>query len=274
VEKLARAGLDRKGVSEVVATVMLVTVTLGMIVGGVFFAQLNLSMQAQATEFENGKASMISLAKTIESLVTGGKGTASYVQFNINSGGLALTSGNERLTITVNGETLFTDTVNLIRFRGGAGVSSSQYVVLRGVSTGLSDEHMRHLIVSPEDPAPLGWVYLTREKGAWVVADFGRARVVASGAIRLTVDGMNYTTVNTVEITYIRIVWGRFSGSNTYDVCTRVINVTTTIKKFESSSVTVSVERGGYSEPYSVSDEDAKYTLVFLTVVNVEVSMW
>jgi hypothetical protein len=274
VEKLARARLDRKGVSEVVSTVMIITVTLGMIVSGVFFAQLNLSMQAQATEFENGKASMISLAKTIESLVPGGKGTASYVQFNINSGGLALTSGNERLTIKVDGETIFTDTVNLIRFRGGAGVSSPQYVVLRGVSTGLSDEHMRHLIVSPEDPAPLGWVYLTREKGAWVVADFGRARVVASGAIRLTVDGMNYTTVNTVEITYIRIVWGRFGGSNTYDVCAKIVNVATTIKKLESPSVTVSVERGGYSKSYSVSDEDAEYTLVFLTVVNVEVSMW
>lgn len=271
---MARARLDRKGVSEVVSTVMIITVTLAMIVSGVFFAQLNLSMQAQATEFENGKASMISLAKTIESLVPGGKGTASYVQFNINSGGLALTSGNERLTIKVNGETIFTDTVNLIRFRGGAGVSSPQYVVLRGVSTGLSDEHMRHLIVSPEDPAPLGWVYLTREKGAWVVADFGRARVVASGAIRLTVDGMNYTTVNTVEITYIRIVWGRFGGSNTYDVCAKIVNVATTIKKLESPSVTVSVERGGYSKSYSVSDEDAEYTLVFLTVVNVEVSMW
>lgn len=272
---LARMRLGRRGVSEAVTSVMLITVSLGTMVAAVFFAQRNLQMQAETTEFENGKASMLSLAQMIEGLIFS-KGSSAYTRFTINSGGLSLAKGNEKLTVTVEGDTIFADTVNLIRLRGGAGVASPHYVVLKGVSGSSPDEHMRHLIVSPEDSAPLGWVYLKRESGVWVVTDFGRVRVVPSGAIRYTADGMNWTTVNTVEITCVRIVWGRFSGSGTFDVCAKVTGVTTTVRKYDSPSVTVTVGRGSYSKSYSIpsqAEDEATATLVFLTVVDVEISV-
>ncbi|MBO3809536.1 MAG: hypothetical protein FGF50_08090 [Candidatus Brockarchaeota archaeon] len=273
---MARVRLGNKGVSEVVATVMLVTVTLGMIVGGVFFAQLNLSMQAQATEFENGKASMISLAQMIEgmSLV---KGEAGYVRFAVSSGGLSLTPGNERLKITISDEggaslEVFEDIVNLPKFRGGGGVSSLDYQVLKGVPNALPTDY---LIVSPDEPAPLGWVYLKREQGAWVIMDFGRVRVVASGTIRVTKDnGLNWEPVNVVEITYVRIVYGTFSGTNVYNVCARVTNVTTRVIRLpDSTSITVSVERGSYSKDYSVPEQGGNGTIIFLNIVDVELSI-
>lgn len=273
---MARVRLDNKGVSEVVATVMLITVTLGMIVGGVFFAQLNLSMQAQATEFENGKASMISLAQMIEgmSLV---KGEAGYVRFAVSSGGLALTPGSEKLAIIITDEqgyddTVFEDTVNLPKFRGGGGVSSLDYQVLKGVPNALSTDY---LIVSPDKSAPLGWVYLKREQGAWVIMDFGRVRVVPSGTIRVTKDnGLNWEPINVVEITYVRIVYGTFSGTNVYNVCARVTNVTTRVIKLpESLSITVNVERGSYSESYSVPDQGGTGTIIFVNIVDVELSI-
>jgi len=272
---LASFMLDRRGVSEVVATVMLVTVTLGMIVGGVFFAQLNLSMQAQATEFENGKASIISLAQMIEgmSLV---KGEAGYVRFSISSGGLSLVPGTERLRIIIDDErgglaTVFEDNVNLVKFRGGGGVSSLDFQILKGVSNALPTDY---LIVRPSRSAPLGWVYLKRENGAWVIMDFGRVRVVPSGVIQVTRDGKNWEPVSVVEITYVRIVYGTFSGSNVYDVCARVVNVTTTVMKYpDSPSITVTVERGAYSEQYSVGEQGGNGTIVFLNIVDVELSV-
>ncbi|MEM2050263.1 MAG: hypothetical protein QXU11_03770 [Thermoproteota archaeon] len=273
---MARVRLDNKGVSEVVATVMLITVTLGMIVGGVFFAQLNLSMQAQATEFENGKASMISLAQMIEgmSLV---KGEAGYVRFAVSSGGLALTPGAERFKIIVGDESgssyeVFEDAVNLPKFRGGAGVSSLDYQVLKGVPNALPTNY---LIVSPDKAAPLGWVYLKREQGAWVIMDFGRIRVVPSGTISVTKDnGLNWEPINVIEITYVRIVYGAFSGTNVYNVVARVTNVTTKVIKLpDLTNITVSVERGPYSQSYSVPDQGGTGTIIFFNVVDVELSI-
>lgn len=265
-----RRTLGRKGVSEAVVTVMLVSVTLSMIVASVFFAQLNLSMQAQATEFENGKASMVSLAQIIEGLSLA-KGSAGYTRFAISSGGLAVTPGTEPLRIKIEGGTVFEDTVNLVRLKGGVGVSSPDFKVLKGVPNAMPTDF---LIVSPENPVPMGWVYLKREQGAWVIMDFGRIRVVPSGVIQATRDGVNWEPFNVVEVTYIRIVRGTFSGSNVFDVCAKVVDVTTRVLKFlDSPSITVSVERGSSSEEYDVGDQGGNGTIVFLNIVEVEVSV-
>ncbi len=273
---MAKARLNNKGVSEVVATVMLVTVTLGMIVGGVFFAQLNLSMQAQATEFENGKAGMISLAQMIESMSLV-KGEAGYVRFAVSSGGLSLVPGTEKLNITITDEkdgslTVFEDTVNLPKFRGGGGVASLDFQILKGVSNALPTDY---LIVSPGRSAPLGWVYLKREQGAWIIMDFGRVRVVPSGTIRVTKDnGLNWEPVNVVEITYVRIIYGSFSGTDVYNVCARVKNVATRVIRLpDSTSITVSVKRGPYSDAYSIPDQGGNGTIIFLNIVDVELSI-
>jgi len=266
---LARRRLGKKGVSEVVGTVMLVTVTLGTVVAAVFFAQLNLSMQAQATEFENSKASMVSLAQMIEGLSLA-KGSAAYTRFAIRSGGLALTPGTESLTITIEGTTVFEDRINLVRLRGGGGVSSLDFMVLKGVPNTMPTEC---LIISPENSAPLGWVYLKREQGAWVIMDFGRVRVVPSGVIQTTSDGVNWDPVNVVEITYVKIVYGTFSGRDVYDVCAKVVNVTTQVIKFpDAIRITVRVERGSSSEEYA-SDQGGNDTIVFLNIVEIELSV-
>lgn len=262
-------GLGRKGISDAIVTVMLVSVMLTMVTVGVFFARLNLSMQAQATEFENGKSSMISLAQMIEGLSLT-KGSASYTRFSISSGGLALTQGTENLKIKVEDITVFEDRINLVRFRGGGGVSSPNFAILRGDPSLMPTNC---LIVSPDKPAPLGWVYLKRENGAWVIMDFGRVRVVPSGIISTTRDGLNWDPLNVIEITYVRITYGTLSGSNVYDVCAKVINVTTRTIPFPNDiEVTIRVERGPYSEEY-VSDQGGNGTLVFLNIVEVEISV-
>jgi hypothetical protein len=282
---LARLRLGRKGVSEVYATVILTSVTMSMIVAAVFFAQLNLVAQSEATEFENGKASMVSLAQMIESLRTD-KGAAAYTRFSINSGGLALTPGTEsiRLKVEDDEKTVVWDlgTVNLIRLRGGGGVSGSFFQVLQGdKSIDAKDDLLdRYVMIRPNNPGPMGVVYQEWDRGAWVVVDFGRIRVVPSGTSPCTDNGLIWYRVNNVHITYFKIVWGEFSGSDTFDVCVRVKDVKTyPPEKFYSSEVTVSVERGTasnpmhYSDSYSVSSSNVAATLVYLTVVEVEVSV-
>jgi len=266
---LVRRRLGERGVSEPTVTVILVSAALSLTVAAAFFAQLNLLMQSQATEFENGKASMISLAQMIEGLSLA-KGSAAYTRFAISSGGLVLTKGTERLTIKIGGTTVFEDSINLVRLRGGAGVSSPDFKVLKGVPNTMPTDC---LIISPEDSAPLGWVYLKRENGAWVIMDFGRVRVVPSGVIQATRDGINWDPVNVVEVTYVRIVYGTFSGSDVYDVCPKVLNMTTRVIQFpDSTRITIRVERGSSSEEY-VSEQGGNGTIVFLNIVDVEISV-
>lgn len=282
---MARLGLGRKGVSEVHATVILVSVTLSMIIAAVFFAQINLVTQSEATEFENGKASMISLAKAIEGLSL--KGDASYTRFAINSGGLSLREGTERITIRVWDDEKNVEwdlgRINLIRLRGGGGVSGAFFQVLQGDKNIDSKEELldRYLMIRPDNPGSMGVVYQEWDAGAWIVVDFGRVRVVPSGAMPSTDDGLTWYRANTVQITFFNITWGEFSGRGTFDVCMRVKDVKNySPEKFYSSEVNVRVERGPDSNPAYYNDEytvlgssGAAITFVYLTVVEVEISV-
>lgn len=271
-----RSGIDGKGVSEVYATVILVCVTLVMITATVFLAQLNLTTQTEITEFENAKASMISLAQVVEGLGSS-KGAAAYTRFAIRSGGLALTPGKEQLTIRVEDQTILTDTVNLIRLKGGGGVSSPYFQILKG-DTGINDKdeltnQYQYLIISPENPGDLGLVYLEWNRGPWVIIDFSRVRIVPSGVILYTTDGMNWDPLNVVEVTYVNITFGEFSGSDVYDVCAKVVNVTTRVIPFlDSTSITIRVERESVAQEY-LSDQGGNGTLLFLNIVEVEISV-
>ncbi|MEM3648237.1 MAG: hypothetical protein QW506_03625, partial [Thermoproteota archaeon] len=73
---------------------------------------------------------------------------------------------------------------------------------------------------------------------------------------------------------YVRIVYGAFSGTNVYNVVARVTNVTTKVIRLpDLTNITVSVERGSYSQSYSVPDQGGTGTIIFFNVVDVELSI-
>lgn len=280
------AGLARKGVSEVVVTVIMFSTILGTLVVALFFAQLNLSAQSTAVEFENGKAGMVSLAQTINGLSLA-EGSAAYVRVSSVSQGVFLTEGEDSLKIVVDDGQRSVQwdmgRINLVKLKGAIGASSSSFMVLEG-DRSIRDkrELLGGLIINPDRPGSLGVVYQEWNYGPWVIVDFGRVRVVPSGAVPHTENGLDWYNISTVQITYFKILRGSSSGSETLDICVRVKRIKTYTPEFFSSNfVRITVNRGPesnpslYSKSYTVRSDarNLRGMLVYLTVVEVEVSV-
>ncbi|MEM2608852.1 MAG: hypothetical protein QXT87_06385 [Thermoproteota archaeon] len=255
---MARLVKDGRGISDAIVTTILFATFITICVSALFYAQLNLTIQSEQVDLENAKRSMISLADTISSL--GQKGQAAYVQLSSKTGGLWVTREG-RIRIRIGGETYEYD-ITLLKFRSNA--PSGSFQVLKGLPN-LNPADF--LIVGSNSPGPLGWVYLNRSYGAWIIVDFGRVRIVPTG--RISIQGNNYTLV---DVTYFNIVPGSFSGTDVFNVCvkTRDVKVETI---YTAPSTTITVERESFSESYNIeSGEDIQGTIVFLNIVEVEVS--
>ena len=259
---MVRLVKDGRGISEALVSVVLFAMVVTICVSAIAYAQLNLAMQSEQTEFENAKSSMINLAETIESLSVSGKGAAAYVRISSKTGGIWFTKESGTLKITVGGETREYD-VNLIRFRSN--VPSADFQVFKGV---LNFKPVECLIVDQDSSAPLGWVYLNRSLGAHVVVDFGRVRVVPTGLVN---NGDNKYYL--VDVAYVKITPGSFSGVDAYNVCVKVKDLKVETITVDSQSTTIIVSRGGSTQSYSVNPGQAvDKIIVFLNVLEVEVS--
>jgi len=275
---------DGKGVSQAITTVILVMAVMSVSLAAFFFTQLNLTMQSEQAEFENAKEAMVNLARIIENLE---EGDAHYVTFSMNSGGLELRKGVENIRLLVWDDERSVEwdlgKVNLIKLRSGSGVSGSSFRVLEGdVRINNKDDLLdRYIMIRPDNPGPMGVVYQEWDKGAWVVIDFGRIRVMPTGTIPRTDDGLTWYRVNTVDIVYVNITFGEIGGGGTFNVYARVKDVKKYAPEtFYSQIITVKVERGPDNAPTLYNDEydvpgfsGASITMVYLTVVNVEVSV-
>jgi len=261
----------QRGVAPVVTTVILVAATLIITLATTLYAYTILESQMELTEYENGKLAMIDLAEMIEGLLFT-KGSAAYTTLYTKTGGLVFTIGTEKLSIKVNGLTVFgPDTVNLPTFRAGRLVGSADYTVLRGDPQSHASEYL--IVGSGSTVAPpLGWVYAKQQDGSWVVVDFGRARVVFSGMNNYTIDGFRWEALNVVEVTYVKIHFGQMGGRDVFDIRAKVTNVTTGVQRYHGNSVTITVTRGATSETYTVSGPGID-TIVNVSIVDVEVTI-
>ncbi|MEM2608851.1 MAG: hypothetical protein QXT87_06380 [Thermoproteota archaeon] len=274
VPRLLSTSFDRKGVSQAITSVILVMTVMSVSLAAFFFAQLNLTMQSEQTEFENAKEAMVSLAQVIEGL--SGKGATAYTSLSLRSGGLVLTPGTEQIIVKVNDKVILNGIVNLVRLRGGR-AASLLFRMLKGDTRILSKEELMerddYLIISPASPGELGLVYVERVGEPYIVMDFGRIRVVPKGTFNYTVDGRNFDKLNLVEVTYFNITYGSFRGSDVYEVYARIVKENTWVEPLlDSTSITITVERGGVSKSYS-TNQGGNGTLLFITLVEVEVSV-
>ncbi|MEM2528434.1 MAG: hypothetical protein QXG40_03450 [Ignisphaera sp.] len=292
---------DGKGVSQAITTVILVMAVMSVSLAAFFFTQLNLTMQSEQAEFENAKEAMVNLARIIENLE---EGDAQYLTLSINNGGLELTRGLENIRITIWSEddlskppvSLNLGKVNLIKIRGGSGVSGPSFRVLKG-DRSINDKNTllnRYIIISPDNPGPMGMVYQEWDRGAWIIIDFGRVRAMPSGTILQTDNGKKWYRVSTVDIVYFNITFGEISsGGGTYNFHVRIKDVKRyDPEKFHSSTVNIHVERWSddglihyenrWEYEWRPRDSDTPssddrwnlyWTLVYLTVVNLEVSV-
>ncbi len=260
----------RPGISEVISTIIIISAMLLIAVTTLIIANNMFNYQSQNVEFEQAKNNMVNLASIIEG-ISGKVGASGYVRFNTVSGGPEyIANAGDVLLIVGNGTynvTVFQSTYDIVRYRGGSLVGVSGLQMLRGT--------LNEIILNNQ--YPLGAVYLTQENGAYIVMNFSRINVVKMGVynftrgINITDYSVMYEALNLIEIHYIRLVAGSFSGSGAINMVARTINVTTTYKPLNTTGQVYIY----FNKSSQLINVDPNYNTVIIFIVStVEIDMF
>lgn len=254
----------RKAVSPVISTVVLTSIMLiiALIVAG--FAINMFAIQSDAVEFEQAKNVMVNFAGIVES-VAARQGASGYVRLNPRSGGPYFVEDYAKISVSVSNKSgdvylLKDNSTNLFKIRGGSLASSPGRIILRGGSNALSS-----IVVG--NSAPLGIVYIEQEEGAWVLLNFSRINVLYLGTFNFSKgldaqgNSKGFELVNLVQVYYINLTLGEFSGSGSMDLVAKCTNITTKYYPIiydpenepeETYNIIFKLELDGSQETYSM----------------------
>jgi len=205
------------------------------------FANNMFSIQSESTEFDQAKNIMTNLAEIIEHVSTK-QGSSGYVKFNSRTGGPWFQRNVHNIdvkvkaymigaTIPYSESPLFSSSCNQLKYRGGSLASAAGKYLIRGTE----------VPILLNNNASMGSVYVEQKDGAWIVIDYSRINVLNLGTFNFS-KGISATTglpifelVNMLQITYINITPGTFSGSGNLYVVAKCKNIETTYYRVPSS---------------------------------------
>jgi len=263
-----------------ITTVILVAVSLSVIISASFFAYMVLEIQSQVAEYENAKTALLSFSELIDS-VSLNLGSAGFTRIYFRAGGLSMLQGTENISITVNSvwNALPSTSVNLLKVRGGRFVGGPDYMVLRGKPLAKPTDYL--IVTSDTSDVPLGWVYVEQSEGSWTTMDFGRAKATFTGTFNYSETGVTWELLNVVEVLYIKPFFKTSGGGmDTVDLRARNVRMNTDTRRFSTTDVTITVNRGTNSQtvtihgPATFNGVQVKGTVVYVTIVDVEVSIY
>jgi len=266
--------MKRKGYSIIVSTVILSAIFIATTLVAAYTANYVIQMHSESIEFEQAKNTMILLATNIEDTVLK-PNSAAYVVFNSRAGGPSFDIAKGELTVTLEGEKIWTPIqnlrINFMKYKGGSliGVSNMEYI--RGSGS-------RPLIVVGVSD-PLGYIYTNQSDSAWIVLDYSRIRVVYHGILTLFNSSINdYNYFNDVKILYINILPGEFHGSGRIYVKAENLGISYQSNIFSSSSINLTVSALGRHESYLFTNipnfNPSLKTIVTFLLINISISMF
>lgn len=204
----------KKGLSEVVTSVILTGIMLSIALIAMGFANNMFAIQSESTEFDQAKNIMTNLAEIIEHVSTK-QDSSGYVKFNSRTGGPSFVKNVKPLTVSVkvleSSYTLniLTEQCNQIKYRGGSLATAAGKYLIRGTD----------VPILSNNNASMGCVYVEQSDGAWIVIDYSRINVLNLGSFNFS-KGISATTrrpifelVNVIQVSYINLIPGTFSGS-------------------------------------------------------------
>jgi len=230
----------RKGLSEVVTSVILTGIMLSIALIAMGFANNMFAIQSVSTEFDQAKNIMTNLAEIIEHVSTK-QGASGYVKFNSRSGGpwfernvyninVNLKAYMIGASIPYSESPIFSGTCNQLKYRGGSLAPAAGKYLIRGTEAP----------ILLNNNASMGSVYVEQKDGAWIVIDYSRINVINLGTFNFS-KGISATTglpifelVNMLQITYINITPGTFSGSGNLYVVANCRNIETSYYRIPS----------------------------------------
>ncbi len=229
----------RRALSEVISTTILVAAMLVIVTGVMGFALQLFNVQSQEAEFSQAENGVISLAQTIDGIIPS-PGASGFSSFNTRTGGPDLISKFDTMTVTIlnwTGQPVWSNVVpiNMFRYRAGSVVSFEGYQWLRaGTYTGLPFlSSFNNTLLIQNNSAPLGMVFISHDNGAtWVSLDYRRVNLnnlgifnISLGAVPVGTDaGGNviykqiFKEVNIIQLNFVNITGGAYTGSNKVNV--------------------------------------------------------
>ena len=225
----------RRALSEVISTTILVAAMLVIVTAVMGFALNLFSTQTQNAEFSQGQTAMVSLAQGIDSILPS-PGSSTFVRFNTRTGGPVWISSFDTMKISISSQnkTYYNSgpiPVNAFRYAGGSLVAFEGFQWLRAgnfTGTNTPPGNSQTLIIE-NNSAPIDWVYLSHDNGrTWITLDVRRISVVNLGTFVISngykVNGTdlagnqcyvpNQQVIDIIQVTYINLTRGSFSGSN------------------------------------------------------------
>lgn len=263
----------RLGVSDIVSTIILVSALLIISIVIMFVAHNIFAYQSQNVEFEQAKDVYMNLAEIIEE-VSGKQGASGYVRINTVSGGPYFEANADNITIEVNNgtvsKTIYLNSCNILKYRAGSLVGVSGREDLRGTDS----------LIVVNNEYPLGNVYTIESNGAWVVINYSRIGILNLGVFNFT-KGLNesyepvFDTLNVVEVHYIELVPGSFTGSGSLYIVATCENITVEYYRINTTgTLTFIVKNSTGSESRTIALDENYDTLVIFVKSIVEINIF
>ena len=228
------ANISKNGMSPVITSVILFSILFVVVVYNVYLMYDFLELQAEYTEFEMAKDSMIYLADLIEK-ISFSKGSSGFIRINTRTGGPSYTEDflpPLELIVEVDGNEvvhIMDDSPGAVLYRGGSLVSVPGNQTLKG-----SNE----LIIFEADE-PLVLVNTTQSNGAIIFCTTYRFRIQKLGIINYTDENGIPHPYYLIEISYINLTKGRMGGFETITITVKNKNIKSEIITSPRGDITI-----------------------------------
>jgi len=199
----------RRGISDVISTTILTAVILAIVISTFGYATYVLLIEGASREFSQAQGIMVSFENMIEDLIFRPDSNA-FIRFNFRTSGPSFEQTGGSITLTVSQQNGSTYTplsssnasIAVFRIKGGSFVGTSDMGLIGDGSVLLTDPSK-----------PLGRVTVNQSQGAWVSLDYARVRVNYLGVFKFY-NGTSLEEFNVVEVTYLNLTRGSWSGGN------------------------------------------------------------
>ena len=259
----------RRGVSPVVATVILTGILLTTISIAIYYSTSLIDMNRQVMEYEYAKEQLTYAATALEQ-VAFGAGGARYVRFSLTSTGLSFQRRPDVLEVEISSGA---QTVRLalrparVAVCGGPLVTTVPRLLY---PEGGSLDELGRLVVGAGEPLAL--VHENFTGRACASLEMYRVRAFYSGVTYVHAGSGERVAYNFYVVHLINATFGRLGGSGAIPLVFRNLNATVYQYSFSEPSVTVRARLGSLEGSRTLTGSpDAQGSVVIVKVSQVEV---
>ncbi|HFC49348.1 MAG TPA: hypothetical protein ENJ59_01300 [Thermofilum sp.] len=261
----------RRGISQVLTTVILSSILLTTIGVAIFYSTSIINARQQQMEYASARDIALYLSDAIEQ-VAFGTGGARMVKISLSTVKIHfLNHSLENFAIVVDSNTVVDEKLSAIVFEGGDLVTTSFSLLRPSISNpDAAVTELKRLIVSSSNPLVIVYEDFTQSAQTFVYAP--RVRFVYLGVIPRRVDNA-YALYNFFEVSFIRIYFQDLGGSGTINIVARNMGINTSEIFVPNNSVSVSCTYGGLFQTVTLQgDPGADGSVVIIRIANIRVS--